>query len=53
MSSKKVDSGKRPDVKAGAFWWSGSAREVNIYIAGYQSGCMNGCCKTIVCQRSP
>lgn len=28
----------RPNGKAGAFWWSGSAREVSIYIAGYESG---------------
>jgi len=28
----------RPNGKAGAFWWSGSSREVSIYIAGYESG---------------
>jgi len=28
----------RPNGKKGAFWWSGSAREVGIYIAGYESG---------------
>jgi FAD/FMN-containing dehydrogenase len=28
----------RPGGKKGAFWWSGSAREVSIYIAGYESG---------------
>lgn len=28
----------RPGGKPGAFWWSGSSREVSIYIAGYESG---------------
>lgn len=32
----------RPNGKKGAFWWSGSAREVSIYIAGYESGWLHG-----------
>jgi len=35
---KSIIADDRPNGKAGAFWWSGSAREVSIYIAGYESG---------------
>jgi FAD/FMN-containing dehydrogenase len=35
---KSIVEDTRPNGKAGAFWWSGSAREVSIYIAGYESG---------------
>jgi len=35
---KSIIADDRPDGKPGAFWWSGSAREVSIYIAGYESG---------------
>ena len=35
---KSIVQDTRPDGKKGAFWWSGSNREVSIYIAGYESG---------------
>jgi len=35
---KSIVVDDRPNAKPGAYWWSGSTREVSIYIAGYESG---------------
>jgi len=37
-SPQSILTDDRPNARPGTFWWSGSAREVSIYLAGYESG---------------